>query len=129
MKKNVIIILAIVLVPLFGYWWLTKDNVTVSPSIAAGDVIIKFASPMCYECQELEKVFDEGFPKYCDNITLQKIDVTQRDNNAQALIKEYNVKLVPTTIFKNQDGKVTRRIEGMIQPNELENYLEELING
>ena len=129
MKKTVIIILAIVFVPLFAYWWLTKDNITISPSIAAGDVVIKFSSPMCYECQELEKVFDEVFPKYCDNITLQKIDVTQRDNNSQALIKEYNVQLVPTTIFKNQDGTVTRRIEGIIQPETLENYLKELING
>ena len=24
-----------------------------------GDEIIKFSSPMCYECQELEKIFEE----------------------------------------------------------------------
>lgn len=130
MKKSLIIILAIFLVPLAAYWFLTKDSIASSPSIAAsGDAVIKFSSPMCYECQELEKVFEEVFPKYCDNITLQKIDVTKRDNNVQALIKQYNVKLVPTTIFKNQDGTVTRRIEGLIQPAILENYLKELIDG
>ena len=129
MKKNVIIVLAIFLVPLFAYWGMTRDSIASTPSIAAGDAVIKFSSPMCYECQELEKVFDEVFPQYSENITLQKIDVTKRDKNAQALIKQYNVQLVPTTVFKNQDGTVTRRIEGTMQPEILENYLKELING
>lgn len=130
MKKNVIWILLIFLVPLAVYWWITKDSLTTPPSIAAeGAVIIKFASPMCYECQELEKIFEEVYPKYSKDIALKKIDVTNRDKNCQELIKEYDVKLVPTTVFKTQDGTVTRRIEGSIQPVVLENYLKELING
>ena len=71
---------------------------------------------------------EEVFPKYNDKINLRKIDVTKRDKNIQALIKEYNVTLVPTTVFKNQDGRVTRRIEGSMQPKILENYMVELIN-
>ena len=130
MKKNVIWILLIFLVPLCAYWGLTRNTLTTPPSIAAeGDMIIKFASPMCYECQELDKVFNDIFPKYSKNITLKKIDVTNRNKECEALIKEYNVQLVPTTIFKNQDGTVTRRVEGSMQPIVLENYLKELING
>ena len=45
------------------------------------------------------------------------------------LIKKYDVKLVPTCIFKNNDGDVVRRTEGMIQPRILENYMKEQING
>ena len=130
MKKNLIVILLIFLVPLCLYWTLTKNQLTTPPSIASeSDIVIKFSSPMCYECQELEKVFEEVFPKYNKDIALRKIDVTKRDKNCEALIKEYNVKLVPTTVFKNQDGKVLRRIEGTMQPVILENYLKELING
>ena len=130
MRKNVIIILLIFLVPVLAYFGLTRDKITTLPSIAANSVeVIKFSSPMCYECQELEKVFDEVFPKYSKDISLTKIDVTKRDNNAQALIKEYNVQLVPTTVFKAKDGTTVRRIEGSIQPKILENYLKELING
>jgi thiol-disulfide isomerase/thioredoxin len=129
MNKNVVWILVIFLVPLAVYFGLTRNKLTSLPAVATmGDEIIKFASPMCYECQELEKIMDEVFPKYNDKIALRKIDVTQRDKNTQALIKEYNVKLVPTTVFKNQDGKVTRRIEGSMQPKILENYMVELIN-
>ena len=59
MKKNVVLILLIFLVPLAVYFGLTRDKLTTLPSIASsGAEIIKFSSPMCYECQELEKVFE-----------------------------------------------------------------------
>ena len=68
MKKNVVIILLIFLVPLVAYWGLTRDkSITVIPSVAfSGPEIIKFSSPMCYECQELEKVFDEVYPGFAN---------------------------------------------------------------
>ena len=121
MNKNIIWIALIFLVPIAAYWGLTRENAVSLPVVAGTcDEVIKFASPMCFECMELEKVMDEVY--------LRKINVTDRDKNVQALIKEYDVKLVPTTVFKNQDGRVTRRIEGSMQPKILENYLVELIN-
>ncbi len=129
MKKNVLIILLIFLVPLAVYFGLTRDkNVGVLPSMASGPEIIKFSSPMCYECQELEKVFNEVYPDYSNKITLRKVDVTQKDNGTKELIREYQVKLVPTTVFKDADGNMARRIEGAIQPKILENYFKEIIH-
>ena len=123
MNRNIIIILLIFLVPLVAYFGLSRDKLTTPPSFASsGPEVIKFASPMCYECQELEKVFEEVFPKY-------NKDVTQKDNETKTLIKTYEVKLVPTTVFKDANGKTLRRIEGTMQPQVLENYLKELING
>ena len=59
MNKSIFIILAIFLVPLAVYWGLTRDKLTTPPAVATnGAEVIKFASPMCYECQELEKVFE-----------------------------------------------------------------------
>ena len=130
MNKNIIIIALIFLVPLVAYYGLTKDKLTTPPSIAAGGAeVIKFTSPMCYECQQLEKVFDEVFPAYNRDITLKHINVTQKDNTTKMLIKNYDVKLVPTTVFKDKNGNTLRRIEGSMQPQILENYLKELING
>ncbi len=129
MNKNIAWILLIFMIPLSLYFWLTRDKLTTPPSIAAsGAEVIKFSSPMCYECQELEKVFDEVCPNYNKEIYIRKIDVTKRDKNTQELIKKYEVKLVPTTIFKTSDGNVTRRIEGSMQPKILDNYLKELTN-
>ena len=129
MNKNIIIILLIFLVPLAVYFGLTRDKVATPASFAAqGPIVIKFASPMCYECQELEKVFEEVFPKFEKDVTLKKIDVTQKGRDTKELIKEYQVKLVPTTVFKDKDGNTTRRIEGNMQPQILENYLKEIAN-
>lgn len=129
MKKNVVLILLIFLVPLAVYFGLTRDKLTTLPSIASsGAEIIKFSSPMCYECQELEKVFEEVFPAYSKDIYLRKIDVTQKNAETKELIKKYEVKLVPTTVFKDAQGNVKRRIEGTIQPKILDNYLKELVN-
>ena len=131
MNRNLSIILLIFLVPLAIYWGVTRDkNVTILPSVAiSGPEIIKFSSPMCYECQELEKVFDEVYPGVANKISLRKIDVTQNDKSVKQLIKEYDVKLVPTCIFKNEDGNVIRKVEGNIQPRVLENYMKEQLNG
>ena len=131
MNRNIITILLIFLVPLCVYWGLTKDKkVAVLPSIAAGGPeIIKFSSPMCYECQELDKVFKEIYPGFANKISLRKIDVTQNDKTTKNMIKEYDVILVPTCIFKNDDGNVLRKTEGMIQPRILENYMKEQLNG
>ncbi len=132
MNKNVAIISLIFLVPLAFYWGLTRDkSMTVLPTVAvSGAEIIKFSSPMCYECQELEKVVNEVYPEFANKISLRKIDVTKDDKSTKQLIKEYDVKLVPTCIFKNEDGIVIRKTEGNIQPRILENYMkEQLKNG
>ena len=130
MNRNIIIILLVFIVPLVAYFGLTRDKVTTPASFAAqGPMVIKFASPMCYECQELEKVFDEVFPTYSKDISLKKIDVTNKNLETKEMIKKYEVKLVPTTVFKDKDGNTTRRIEGNMQPQILENYLKEITNG
>ena len=131
MNKNIITVLLIFMVPVIAYWTLTKDkSVAVIPSIATtGPEIIKFSSPMCYECQELEKIFEEVYPNYANKITLKKIDVTDRDKNTNKLINDYNVKLVQTCVFKDKNGNVLRITEGSIQPKILENYMKEQLNG
>lgn len=131
MNRNVLVILLIFLLPLALYWSLTKDkSVSTLPTIAfTGTEIIKFSSPMCYECQELDKIFDEVYPEYANKVSLRKIDVTQKDKTVKQMIKDYEVKLVPTCIFKNKNGEVIRKTEGAIQPRILENYIKEQING
>lgn len=131
MNRNLLIILLIFLVPVTIYWGLTRDKkLAVLPSIAvSAPEVIKFSSPMCYECQELEKIFNEVYPGYANKISLRKIDVTANDKTTKQLIKEYDVKLVPTCIFKNDEGMVIRKTEGNIQPRILENYMKEQLNG
>lgn len=131
MNKSILFVLLIFILPLGLYWGFTKDKkITTLPSLAYnGPEVIKFSSDMCFECQELEKNFKEVYPEFANRISLRKIDVTQDDKTTKNLIKEYEVKLVPTCIFKNDDGNVIRKTEGNIQPRILENYMKELLNG
>lgn len=131
MNKPIVTVLLIFLVPLAIYWGLTKDKaITTLPSVAvSGPEIIKFSSPMCYECQELEKIFKEVYPGYANKVSLRKIDVTENDKEIKRMIKEYDVKLVPTCIFKNANGETIRKTEGNIQPSILENYIKEQLHG
>ncbi len=130
MNRTVFIILLIFLVPLALYWSLSKsNNLTTLPSVAStGAQVIKFSSPMCFECQELDKVFKEVYSNYDNKITLKKVNVSSNDNETKQLIKKYNITLVPTTIFQNSEGSVVRRIEGSMQPKILDNYLKGLAN-
>jgi len=131
MNKNLVIILFIFLVPLAIYWGLTRDkSVATLPTVAfTGPEIIKFSSPMCYDCQELEKIFKEVYPEFANKVSLRNIDVTSNDKTTKKMIKDYEVKLVPTCIFKNANGNVIRKTEGTIQPVILQNYIREQING
>ena len=131
MNKNLIIVLMIFLLPLGIYWGLTHDKkVAVLPTVAvSGPEIIKFSSPMCYECQELEEIFKEVYPGYANKISLRKIDVTNNDKAVKQMIKDYDVKLVPTCIFKDKNGNIIRKTEGNIQSRILENYMKEQLNG
>ena len=74
-------------------------------------------------------IFKEVYPGYANKVSLRKIDVTQNDKEVKRLIKEYDVKLVPTCIFKNADGQTLRKTEGNLQPAILENYIKEQLNG
>jgi thioredoxin-related protein len=60
---------------------------------------------------------------------LKKVDVTKKDSSTLNLVKQYNVKLVPTCVFKDVNGNVIRQTEGSIQPRILENYIKEQIHG
>lgn len=129
MNKNILIVLLIIFVPLVVYYAFTKDKSITTPTVAADNAqIIKFSSPMCYECQQLEKVFNEVFPQYTNKIVLKKIDVTQKNSYTKSMISKYNVNLVPTTVLLNKAGNVVSRLEGTMEPQVLENHLKELIN-
>ena len=90
--------------------------------------IIKFSSAMCRDCQEMDKIMKEVFPQYQDKISYRNIMTQERTSEINKLIKQYNVLVVPTTIFKNKDGKTLHRIEGSIEPKQLKKYMDEMIN-
>lgn len=129
MKKNVIVIALIFLVPLVAFWVLNNSNTSTAKTtadIANKPQVIKFGSTMCLDCQKMNKIIKEIFPKYEGKIILTEILVQDGQSFTNEQIKKYNVTLVPTMIFFDSNGKQVKRIEGAIEKEELDNYLKGL---
>ena len=88
--------------------------------------VVKFTSKMCLDCQTMNNIFKEIFPKYEDKIVLTEIHVQDKSSFNDAQIEKYKVTLVPTIILLNSDGTQTRRIEGAISKEEMEKCLQGL---
>ena len=128
MKKNLIAILLILFIPLVSYFALSKTQAQECKTCEnkGQPQVIKFTSTMCLDCQKMNKIFKEIYPKYKDKITLKEIHVQDGKSFTDNQIREYNVTLVPTIILVNSSGKIVKRIEGAIEQDEMESYLEGL---
>ena len=127
MKKNILIISLIFIIPIVAYFVLTNSRKTTARTEETGKPqVIKFTSAMCLDCQTMNELFKEIWPNYQDKIVLTEIQVQNRDQLADEKIKKYNVTLVPTIIMLNTDGEQAKRVEGAIPKEELEKYLQEL---
>ena len=129
MKKNLIVVLLIFLIPLAAYFLLgfsgNKDILSVDAKTNKPQ-IIKFTSVMCMDCQTMNKIMKEIYPKYKDEIELTEINVQDKNPNNDSWIKKYNVTLVPTIILINSNGNQVRRIEGAIEKELMDKYIQEL---
>lgn len=127
MKRNIIIISLIFAIPLMLYMALTASNSTTAKASETGKPqVVKFTSAMCLDCQTMNKVFKEIFPKYNGKIILTEIQVQDKNSFSEEQIKKYNVTLVPTIVLLNSDGRQVKRIEGAIPKEQMDKYLQEL---
>lgn len=127
MKKNIIIISLIFTIPLLLYMALTASNSTTAQTTDINKPsVIKFTSAMCLDCQTMNKIFKEIFPKYQNKINFTEIQVQDKNSFNDSQIKKYNVTLVPTIILLNSEGKQVKRIEGAIPKEEMDKYLQGL---
>lgn len=127
MKKNIIIISLIFAIPLMLYMALTASNSTTAKTTETGKPqVVKFTSAMCLDCQTMNKVFKEIFPKYNGKIILTEIQVQDKNSFSEEQIKKYNVTLVPTIVLLNSDGRQVKRIEGAVPKEQMDRYLQEL---
>lgn len=129
MKKNIITVLLVLIVPLVAYLFMSNNNSgagNIADAKAAKPQIIKFTSSMCLDCQEMNKLMKEVYPQYQDKVTLVEIPVQDGKAFTEEQIKKYNVTLVPTMIFLDSNGQQVKRVEGAIPKAELIQCIEGL---
>lgn len=127
MNKNTIVLLLIFVLPLITYFYVSKtsnSNATVSSTVKPK--IIKFTSNLCGECQRMDVVVNEVYPKYKENIELISIPVQVQNEYNKDMISKYQVNLIPTIILLNKNQNMVKRIEGYVNSATFESYLKEL---
>ncbi len=127
MNKNTIILLLIFVLPLITYFYVSKNNEsTVTVSNTTKPKIIKFTSTLCGECQRMDTVIKEVYPKYQKDIELISVPVQNQTEYNQEMVSKYNVTLVPTIVLLNKNQHIQKRIEGYIDRTTFDNYLREI---
>ncbi len=118
-KKTIFVILAILIIPVATFWILSSRSDTSAVAQTTGiPQIIKFSSSMCLECKEVEQIFAEIMPQFKDKVEFTSVIVDSKKDMNNDLIKKHKIQLVPTVVMINSDGKVCKRIEGIISKEE-----------
>ena len=127
MNKNIIILVAIFIIPLFAYFLLANNNQSsVSVATVNRPHVIKFTSNMCGECKRVEPVINKVMTKYQDTVQYTVIPVQVENKYNQDMISKYHVTLVPTIILVDKNQKVVKRIEGYVDEKTLDSYIGNL---
>lgn len=132
--KNKVIIIAVFVLPIFLYWALStfmpntaqqlKNSYQATAQNQSGAKIIKFYTPMCLDCQKLDRTLEKVMPKYESKVNLERVDASSNKANIQMMVTKYGVRVVPTTIFINAQGKIVNKIEGDIPQEQLEKQIK-----
>jgi thioredoxin 1 len=124
MKKNIIILSLIFILPLVAYFMLSKDNQgSITVATTNRPQVIKFTSNMCGECKRVEPVVQKVMTKYQDTVQFVVIPVQVNNRYNREMISRYNVTLVPTIILLDKNQKTVKRIEGYIDEKTLDSYI------
>ena len=131
MKKNILIIATIFILPMITYFFLSSNGTNAEQKTAVNNMpkIVKFSSPLCRDCKILGENLDQVYPNYKDKIALELISVEKTDMKTKKMVKTYHVTLVPTLLYINSDGAVLKRTVGSLTAEQLEANMKALING
>lgn len=81
--------------------------------------VLVCTSPTCVKCKALHAMLEDEEV----NAEVQFINLMDGSEGSKALIKEYNLKSVPFTIIKDEDGTVIKTIQGEYTLDDLDKYL------
>lgn len=78
-------------------------------------------SPVCQTCQQMEKVYKKLEPGFAGKVEFVKVDINSPVE--QDLVRRFNVRLVPTSVFIGSDGKVVAKKIGAMPLGETKTIL------
>ncbi len=129
--KNIITILLILIVPICAYLFMSRNSVDIMANAKENNlpVLMAFTSSMCMDCQKMKGILKEVEGDYTGRINFVMINALDKNRKVKDYLKKYNIVLVPTMIFLDENGNQINKIEGAVTKEVLISEIEEAING
>ena len=129
--KNIITILLILIVPICAYLFMSRNSVDIMANAKENNlpVLMAFTSSMCMDCQKMKGILKEVEGDYTGKINFVMINALDKNRKVKDYLKKYNIVLVPTMIFLDENGNQINKIEGAVTKEVLISEIEEAING
>ena len=96
----------------------TDKSDTLKPMIT----FVELGSVKCIPCRKMQPVMKAIEEKYGDQIEVVFYDVWKSDQRKYG--EEYNIRLIPTQVFLDKDGKEIFRHEGFFPEAEIDKFLQ-----
>ena len=127
-KLSLLAIIAILVLPVTVYSLLKSPSNMNTAVMAATQkpTVLEFSAPLCSECLKLQKVLDEVEPSYKKQVVFHKINTSDCSRDESREMKKYNIKVVPTMVFLDKNGKFVAKTEGSMNREKLVEYLDKL---
>ncbi len=84
---------------------------------------LEFGSTTCVPCKKMEPILDEVKEKYSDQVSVVFHNVKLKET--REIAGKYKIRLIPTQVFLDQDGKEVYRHEGFLPLDKVLEVLKE----
>ena len=112
--KRILFVLVFVLVP----FTILAQSKEIKPKVT----FIELGSVNCIPCKQMQPVMKAIEEKYGDQVKVVFYDVWKADQKKYA--HKYGIRLIPTQVFLDEDGKEFHRHEGFYPEEEIDKLLK-----
>ena len=113
MRKHFVLLIVILL-----SFNLLAQNKDVKPKVT----FVELGSVNCIPCKQMQPIMKSIEEKYGEQIKVIFYDVWKSDQKKYA--QQYGIKLIPTQVFLDENGKEFHRHEGFYPESEIDKLLQ-----
>ena len=123
MKKIISIITLVIFLFIQGCNAQSEDNKTETTGATKTKVtFVELGSVNCIPCKQMQPIMKSIEEKYGDQVKVIFYDVWKDDQKKYA--QQYGIKLIPTQVFLDENGKEFFRHEGFYPEAEIDKLLQ-----